>query len=174
MDLIQIIKPIKLLILDVDGVMTDGIIYYTSEDLELRGFNVQDGIGIKLLHMAGIDVAVISAKDSQSTLKRLQDLNIKHIYLGANNKVKAFKLLKEKLRLAATEIAFMGDDLPDLAVMQSVRFKITVPHAPDILKQHADYITKKEGGHGAVREVCELILKTQEKYSSVVECYTKF
>lgn len=165
------ILSIRLLILDVDGVLTDGIIYYLDNDLEMRGFHIQDGLGIKLLQKSGIKVAIISAKKSPAVLKRMNDLHIEHVYLGHEKKVSAYNELKAHLKLEDSQIAYMGDDLPDLPVLLKVGFAITVPNAPDVIQQKVDYITQKKGGHGAVREVSELILKTQNQYHNMLEYF---
>lgn len=162
--------PLRLLILDVDGVLTTGHIYFSHEG-ESRAFHVHDGFAIRLLIQAKFEVAVISAKNHPSVEKRLKDLNIQHIYLGQENKRIAFEHLQKKLSISSHEIAYMGDDLPDLAVMKQVGFKITVPDAPAELIQIADLVTRKQGGFGAVREACEWILKAQNRYQKLIAPY---
>lgn len=164
-------QGIKLLILDIDGVLTTGTLYYGTDGLELKGFHIHDGLGIKLLQKSGVKVAVISAKKTDLLARRLQELNIEHAYLGQENKLPAYDELKQKLNLTDQQIAYMGDDLPDLPVLRRVGFSITVPNAPAIINQHVDFITKKKGGKGAVREVCELIMQAQQTYQSVIESY---
>ena len=164
-------KKIKLLILDVDGTMTSGVIYYSSNGSEMRGFHVQDGLGLKLLRQSGIAVAVISAKNSDSIRKRLADLKIEHIYLGQENKLPAYEELKQKLNLQDDQIAYMGDDLPDLPLMRRAGFAISVPNASDIMHQHADYICNRKAGKGAVREACEVIMHAQGKLDLMIQTY---
>jgi 3-deoxy-D-manno-octulosonate 8-phosphate phosphatase (KDO 8-P phosphatase) len=164
-------KLIKLLIIDIDGTLTNGIIYYGSGDTQMRGFHVQDGLGLKLLEKSGVTVAVISAKQSDIVIKRLNDLGIVHQYLGYENKIPAFEKLKSLLNLSDEHIAYMGDDLPDLPLLMRVGFAISVPKAAAIIHQHADYITRKEAGEGAVREACELIMQTQGTYEAVIQPY---
>lgn len=164
-------QQIKLVILDVDGVLTTGAIYYGHQHDHLRAFHVHDGLGIKLLQKAGIPVAIISAKLSESVKKRLQDLQVDHVYLGYEDKRPAYQELKTKLSLDDGEIAYMGDDLPDLPQLKRVGFSATVPEAPLIILQTVDYITKKSAGLGAVREVCEFILNAQQKLDSMIESY---
>jgi 3-deoxy-D-manno-octulosonate 8-phosphate phosphatase (KDO 8-P phosphatase) len=149
---------IKLLILDVDGVLTDGKIYYSDDGLETKSFHVRDGIGLKLLLKNQIEIAIISGRKSQATTNRMRDLGIKHVYLGTQDKIKPFNQLKKKLHLKNENIAYMGDDLPDLPIMQQVGFSIAVADAISEVRALADHTTKLKGGKGAVREACELIL----------------
>jgi 3-deoxy-D-manno-octulosonate 8-phosphate phosphatase (KDO 8-P phosphatase) len=164
-------KKIRLLILDVDGVLTTGALYYGNNDFEMRGFHIHDGLGIKLLQKANIKVAIISGKKSEMVERRMKDLNIEHAYLGHENKLPAYEDIKKKLQIADHEIAYMGDDLPDLPILRRVGFPISVPTAPKIIQQHVAYITKIKPGKGAVREVCELILEAQGQLQSVLQSY---
>lgn len=166
-------KRVKLLILDVDGTLTNGIIYYNKDGAEERGFHVHDGFGIQLLQKAGIQVAVISAKDSETVKKRLSDLQIEHAYLGQEDKLPAYETLKQALHLTDTNIAYMGDDLPDLPLLCRAGFAITVPNAPAIIQQKVDYISKKKAGKGAVRELCNLILDAQGLLEPMLQSYLK-
>lgn len=154
-------KPIKLLLLDVDGVLTDGKIYFTEQGLELKAFNSQDGIGIKLLQKNGVEVGVITGRKSTMVEKRMSELGVTHIYQGQDDKLETYKNIKTKHKLENHHIAMMGDDLPDLSPMQEAGLSITVPNACDAVKKHADWQTNRHGGFGAVREACELILKAQ-------------
>ena len=124
--LIEKAKPIRLLILDVDGVLTSGILYYGKDDFEMKGFNIHDGFGIKLLQKTGVTVAMISGKNSESVARRLQELNIEHVYLGHKDKLPAYEELKQKLKLGDHEIAYIGDDLPDLPILTRVGLTMTV------------------------------------------------
>lgn len=164
-------KKIRLLILDVDGVLTTGAIYYGSNGFEMRGFHIHDGLGLKLLMKANIHIAIISSKKSEAVEKRLKELGITNAYLGQENKLPAYEELKASFSLTDDEIAYMGDDLPDLPLLKRAGFAITVKNAPEIIQQHADYIAKIKPGKGAVREVCELILKAQDKFQSVIQSY---
>ena len=164
-------KQIKLLVLDVDGVLTNGLIFYSADGAEMKGFHIHDGLGIKLLKKAGIQVAIISGKKSAAVEKRMQDLRIDHVYLGHENKLPAYEDLINRVQLDDHEIAYMGDDLPDLPLLQRAGLAITVPQAPDIIKQYTDIITTKKGGKGAVREVCELILTAQGRYQAIIQSY---
>lgn len=171
MNPIEKAKQIKMLVLDVDGVLTSGIVYYLNQTEKMRGFHLHDGLGIKLLQKHGIQVGVISAKKSDEIKKRLHDLGVEHIYLGHEEKLPAYEEIKNKLQLTDDDIAYMGDDLPDLPLLRRAALAITVPQAPEIVQQQVDLITHKKGGKGAVREVCEFILKAQNKYQEAIDFY---
>jgi 3-deoxy-D-manno-octulosonate 8-phosphate phosphatase (KDO 8-P phosphatase) len=165
-------KHIRLLILDVDGVLTNGIIYYGSQGmLEHKGFHIHDGLGIKLLKKCGIDVGIITAKKSETILQRAKDLTIQHVYAGYEEKLPAYDDIKQKTQLQDHQIAYMGDDLPDLPILKRVGLAFTVPNAADILRQQVDYVTTRKGGKGAVREVCELILEAQNLHQTALQPY---
>lgn len=165
-------KTIKLLILDVDGILTSGNIYYSGSEMEeMRCFHIHDGMGIKLLQKTGVTVAIISGKKSEAVARRLKELHIQHAYLGHDDKLPAYEDLKQKLLLKDHEIAYMGDDLPDLPLLRRAGLSITVAEAPEIIRQHVDMITKNKPGKGAVREVCELLMVAQDQYQSVLQSY---
>lgn len=164
-------KSIRLLILDVDGVLTNGVIYYGTNGMELKGFHIHDGLGIKLLQKSGITVAVISGKNSEPVARRLQELKVEHAYLGHNDKMPAYEDIKLKLGITDNEIAYMGDDLPDLPILRRVHLAITVPQAPEIIKKHCHLITQLKAGKGAVREACEFIMQAQATLESVIQSY---
>lgn len=166
-------KSIRLLILDVDGVLTSGLVYYGTQGFEMRGFHLHDGLGMKLLQQAGVKIAVISGKNSEVVARRLKELHVEHAYLGHEDKRHAYTELKQILQLKDSEIAYMGDDLPDLPLLRQAGLAITVPQAPDVIRQHVDLTTKKPGGEGAVREVCELIMTAQDRYESVLQSFLK-
>jgi 3-deoxy-D-manno-octulosonate 8-phosphate phosphatase (KDO 8-P phosphatase) len=155
------IKKIKLLALDIDGVLTDGRIWWVEGTGWTRAFNVADGYGIKLLMKSGIDIAFISGGDSVSVRKRAEWLKIPHVYLGDENKETALEKILADTGFKEEEVAFMGDELFDIPVLKRVGFAVTVPHAPKEVKEVADRITEREGGNGAVREFCNLILDIQ-------------
>ncbi|CAB5500842.1 3-deoxy-D-manno-octulosonate 8-phosphate phosphatase [Bathymodiolus thermophilus thioautotrophic gill symbiont] len=171
MSIDKLAKKIKLIIFDVDGVLTDGGLYFTDEGTEFKRFNSLDGHGIKLLKENGIEPAVISARNSKSVNHRMKNLGVKHFYQGQSNKVVAFNELLEKLHISADEVAYMGDDVIDLPVMTKVGFAIAVANAHDLVKQNANLITQKNGGQGAVREVCDFILKAQGKFDKAMAPY---
>jgi len=169
--LIEKIKRIKLLILDVDGVLTDGGIVYDDAGRETKVFYVKDGHGIKLLRAAGIDVAIITARTSKVVLHRAKELGIDTIYQKAMDKVEAFHEVIDKKGLLPDEVAYVGDDLVDLPILQRVGFSVAVSDSVEDIKDGVDWITTRPGGKGAVREVCELILKVQGKWEGVTEGY---
>ncbi|WP_198262590.1 KdsC family phosphatase [sulfur-oxidizing endosymbiont of Gigantopelta aegis] len=154
-------KLIKLLIFDVDGVLTDGMLNYGPDGELFKRFNVKDGVGIKLLQQQGITVAVITAKDSQPLKKRMSDLSVTHFYPACNDKAQAFAELLTILSLEPEQAAYVGDDVIDLPVMSQVGLSIAVQDAHNYVKKQADYITIAGGGEGVAREVADLILDAQ-------------
>lgn len=167
------IKGVKLLILDVDGVMTDGRIVYDDEGRELKFFDVRDGHGVKLLQRTGVEVALITARSSNVVAVRAENLGIKHIYQGALNKLTAFEELQGVTGFTPEEMAYIGDDLVDLPLLRRVAFAATVPGGVSEVREESSYITDAQGGFGAVRELCELIMKVQSTWASVTERYYK-
>jgi 3-deoxy-D-manno-octulosonate 8-phosphate phosphatase (KDO 8-P phosphatase) len=155
------LKKIKLFILDVDGVMTDGRVFWLEGHGWTRHFHVKDGYGLKILMKAGIQVAVISGGDSKDVRTRMEFLKIQHVFLGDEDKIKAFDKICESTGFKPEEMAFMGDDLFDIPVLERVGFSATVPHAVDPVKERVHYITESAGGWGAVREVADAIRKSQ-------------
>lgn len=164
-------KNIKCLICDIDGVLTDGRLYYDNFGNELKAFHVQDGMGLKLLMAAGIHVAVITTSVNAVIDHRMKQLGIVHYYKGQVNKIEAFNQLKAQLGLSDAEIAYVGDDLPDLPMIQQVGFGVAVANAVPQVKEFATWQTVQEGGRGAVREVCDLVLKAQQLESIALERY---
>ncbi|KQC07304.1 MAG: 3-deoxy-D-manno-octulosonate 8-phosphate phosphatase [Smithella sp. SDB] len=165
------LKKIKLLILDVDGVMTDGSIIMDDEGHELKSFNVRDGHGIKILQRFGVKVAILTGRKSKVVEYRAKDLEIKDVYQGALNKKEIFEKILSKHKLSTDEVAYLGDDIVDIPVLKRVGFSVAVDDALDVVKKSVDYVTKNSGGRGAVREVCEMILQVQGKWSEVVAKY---
>jgi len=165
------LKKIKLLILDVDGVMTDGSIMMDDEGRESKSFNVLDGHGLKMLQRYGIKVAILTGRRSKVVEYRAKDLGIEDVYQGALNKKEVFEKILLKNKLSADEVAFLGDDIVDIPVLKRVGFSAAVADAVDIVKKSVNYVTKKVGGHGAVREVCEMILQAQGKWPEVAARY---
>jgi len=164
-------KAIKLLVLDVDGVMTDGSVYFTSQGDELKAFNIMDGLGIKMLQKTGVIVAIITGRVSPLVARRARDLGIIELQQGREDKLAALKELSDELEIPFEEIAYMGDDLPDLAAIQNTRLGITVPDSIDFIKRHADFVTSTAGGKGAVREVCNLLMTAQGTLNDILESY---
>lgn len=157
--MIEKLSKIRMLILDVDGVLTDGRIWWIEGTGWTRAFSVKDGYGMKLLMKAGIDLAIISGGDSKSVRERAQFLGIKHVYLGDENKLIALEKIMRDTGFKYEQLAFVGDDLFDIPVLEVVGFSATVPHAVYEVKKAVHYVTKEPGGSGGVREICDLIRK---------------
>ncbi len=164
-------QRLKLLLMDVDGVLTDGRLYYTEEGERIKVFDVHDGLGIKLLQRAGISTGVISGRESEALRNRLLELGIEEIYMGRFEKDGVLKEIMERKGLSPEEIGFIGDDLVDIPVLKRVGFPVAVRNAPGAVKSFAVYITLREGGRGAVREVVELILRLRGDYGELVGKY---
>ena len=162
------LNKIKLLVMDVDGVLTDGKIVVDAQGKELKFFDVQDGFGLVLLRQAGIKTAILSARSSSAVTARAEDLKIDKICQDAYPKTNAYESLIKELGCTDEQVCFMGDDLPDLPVLKRVGLAVAVPNAMDELKKIAHYVTTRRGGAGAVREVIELILKAQGKWKNIV------
>ncbi|MFN3530998.1 MAG: KdsC family phosphatase [Candidatus Brocadia sp.] len=167
------IKNIKLVIVDVDGVLTDGTIYVDSQGCEIKAFHVLDGTGISYLHRAGIKTAIISGRNCDAVIHRAKELGIEDVYQGAKNKIDAYGKIIEKYALRDEEVCYIGDDLIDLPILRRVGFPVAVANASPLVKKHAAYITKAKGGGGAVREAAEKILKFQDKWDFIMERYQK-
>lgn len=171
MDSVTLSRNIKLLILDVDGVLTSGQILFGPEGEMIKAFHVQDGLGITLAHKVGLRVAIITGRESQMVTLRGAELKITDIYQGARSKTKALAELMTKYRLTSEQVAYIGDDLNDLPVMALVGLPCAVANAAPEVKQYAKLVTQHAGGNGAVREVIEYILKAQEKWQGIIEEY---
>lgn len=152
------LSQVKLLALDVDGVLTDGGLYYSNSGEELKKFNVKDGQGLKLILQAGIEVAIITASTSQSVIHRARALGITHTFIGVENKISVLENLCHKLSINLEQVAYMGDDINDIPVLQAVGCPLTVADAMAANKEYATYVTQLAGGQGAVREICEYLL----------------
>ncbi|KTD31941.1 HAD-IIIA family hydrolase [Legionella israelensis] len=172
-ELIEKARQIKCLISDVDGVLTDGLLFIDNFGNELKAFQVQDGMGLKLLMAAGIEVAVITTSRNTVIDHRMKQLGIKLYYTGQVDKREAYQKIKETLHLADQQFAYIGDDLPDLPIIQQVGLGVAVANAVRQLKEFADWQTEQCGGKGAVREVCDLILNAQGKMDSALNEYLK-
>ena len=160
----QIIKKaekVQLLICDVDGVMSDGLIYMGNNGEELKAFNVRDGYGIRCLLTTGIEVAIITGRQSKLLEDRAKTLGITYLYQGQHNKLLAYQQLLDTLNLKPEQTAYIGDDLIDLPVMEKVGLSVAVADAHPLLTPRANYVTRIAGGRGAVRELCDLILLAQ-------------
>ena len=165
------LNKVKWIILDVDGVLTDGKIIYDSEEREIKEFSVKDGLGIYLAQKYGINFAIISGRKSKVVEKRAKELGIKEVFQGSTDKLKDYNKLKEKYNFKDEEVLYIGDDIPDIPILKTVGFPITVPNSHKILKDVAIYITKNNGGDGAVREVIDLVLEAKGFYSELYKKY---
>lgn len=164
-------KKIKLLLLDVDGVLTDGRLYYGNNGEEMKAFNIQDGLGIKLLQRAEVQVGIITGRASALLERRASELGIHPVVQGREDKLIALQELMQTMEINLDEIAFVGDDLPDLAVIRRVGLGITPANGNSALSSQAHWQTSKRGGDGAVREVAEMILRAQNKLPSILAAY---
>ncbi len=160
-------QSIKLLALDVDGVLTDGRIYYGSGGEELKAFNIKDGLGIKLLQRTGVTVAIITGRESAIVSRRAAELGISEVIQGREDKREALAELCERHKLALSDCAYMGDDLPDLAAINSAGLGLTVANAATPVREAAHWCSSVNGGDGAVREACELILAAKGALSKL-------
>lgn len=164
-------KLIRLVAFDVDGVMTDGGLYYSDSGEEFKRFNSLDGHGLKMLRASGVEIAIITGRTSRCVAARAQNLGIAHVYQGVENKLEAMVDLLNELKLSRDAAAYMGDDVGDLTVMRHVGMAITVPDAPLLVREHSHYITQHNGGHGAVREACEMIMSAQGTLNKQLASY---
>ncbi len=167
----NVFTSIKMLILDVDGVLSDGKIIVSNDGNEYKNFDVKDGLGLVLLQKAGIKVAVITGKESNIVRDRLTKLGLDEsdIFQGQKNKTKAYESIKSKYDLNDSQIAYMGDDLPDIVVMKNVFLPAAPANAVQAVKKYADYVCSSNGGNGAVRELCDFILKQEGLYDQVIK-----
>ena len=159
-------RTVRIAIFDVDGVLSDGGLHYAETGDAMKTFDVRDGMGMKLLQDAGVELAIITSRRAGSVRERAADLGIRHIQQGVADKYSAFEALLAGLGLTPEQSAFLGDDLVDLPVLKRCGFAVTVADAPVLLKRHADYVTRANGGRGAAREFCELILHNQGKLTA--------
>ncbi|HSI38910.1 MAG TPA: HAD-IIIA family hydrolase [Methylotenera sp.] len=160
------LQGIKLLVLDVDGVMTDGGLTIGDDGQEYKTFHSHDGLGMKLLKASGVELAIITGRTSNVVKKRAESTGVAYFYQGAEDKFEAFNELIKTCNLEAHQCAFMGDDVVDLPPMLISGLAIAVPASPTLVLKHAHYVTKKSGGRGAVREVCELIMQAQGTFDA--------
>lgn len=162
-------KNIQVVIFDADGVLTDGDLYLSDSGEEIKTINNQDRHGLKMLKASGVELAIITARESRCMKLRAENLSIPLIFQGAKNKLQVFEGLLTKLGLDVSACAYMGDDLIDLPVMSRCGLSICVPAAPALVKKQAHYVTRLEGGRGAVREVCEMVMLAKGKLNSQLE-----
>lgn len=160
-DIIHRAKNVRLAAFDVDGILTDGRLYYTDGGEEIKAFNAQDGHGIKMLKESGVAIAIITSRTSRVVEKRARDLGIEHLFQGVANKLDTMNDLLKRLGLDMQAASYMGDDVIDLPVLRRCGLAVSVPEAPAIVRQHAHYVTRLQGGCGAVREFTEWVMQAQ-------------
>jgi len=170
-DILTKAKQIKLVIFDVDGVLTDGSLFYGDDGQEYKAFNAKDGHGMKMLMASGVEIGIITGRTSDLVKHRMRNLNITHVHQGQLEKLPAFQALLKKLSLTDDQVAYVGDDVVDLPVMLRAGLAITVPGAHELAIKHAHWITTQEAGRGAARDVCELIMKAQGNYEPAMLKY---
>ncbi|MGV8919150.1 MAG: KdsC family phosphatase [Pseudomonas sp.] len=170
-DLLQRGKDIKLAVFDVDGVLTDGRLYFLEDGSEFKSFNTLDGQGIKMLINSGVITAIISGRKSSVVERRAKNLGIQYLYQGREDKLVVLDELLAKLNLSYEQVAYLGDDLPDLPVIRCVGLGMAVANAASFVRQHAHGITQARGGEGAAREFCELILSAQGSLEAAHAAY---
>lgn len=168
-DIYERALQIKLVIFDVDGVLTDGRIIIGDDGEEYKAFNSRDGHGMKLLQYTGVDIGIITGRTSNVVEHRMQSLGIKHVYQGQQVKLPAFEELIERIGISPEDCAYVGDDWVDLAIMRRVGLAVAVQDADEMVKKHAHWVTAAGGGHGAAREVCELLMEAQGTLQDQIE-----
>lgn len=162
---------IKLVIFDVDGVLTDRKIYFSDNGHEYKAFNSLDGFGLKALRQTGVEIGIITTRNSPVVQRRMDELGVKYVYQGYHDKLIALAELMKRLDLSLPQVAYVGDDLPDLPIMRRCGLGIAVADAAEFVRQHADWQTVADGGKGAAREVCELIMRAQNTLTHIYEQY---
>jgi 3-deoxy-D-manno-octulosonate 8-phosphate phosphatase (KDO 8-P phosphatase) len=171
--LVERAQRIRMLVLDVDGVLTDGTLYFDNQGNEMKAFCTRDGLGIKALQGQGIPVALITGRQSNIVAERAAQLNIEHVYQGRDDKLNAFKDLLASTGADQQTVCYAGDDWIDLPVLERVGLAVTVPDADSVVRARAHWITSRPGGHGAVREICDLILAAQGLDRDVMDAIMK-
>lgn len=164
---------IKLLLMDCDGVLTDGRLWLTEDGDEQKSFNTHDGQGLSLLHRAGLQSGIITGRRSRAVIRRAAELGVEYVRQGEPDKIAAFEQVLQEAGVAENEVAFVGDDLPDIPIMKRAELAVAVADAVEETRSAAHYVTRARGGRGAVREVVELILKSQGRWSDLVDDYLK-
>ncbi len=162
---------IRLAIFDVDGVLTDGTIYLSESGEEMKAFNILDGLGLKMLAASGIVTALLSGRKSKMVSLRAKEIGIAHLMQGVDDKLEVYHRLLRKLDLAEEETSYMGDDLPDLPVLRRCGLALSVPNAPDVVRNHVHYVTSAPGGRGAAREACEFLLRARGALDNQLRTY---
>lgn len=171
--IIQKAAKIKLLILDVDGVLTDNRLYYSNDGNELKTFYTRDGHGMVLLRKSGVQMAIITGRKSELVAKRAQDLKIDHLYQGVPDKLPSFEDLMNKIGITHDQVAYIGDDILDLPILMRIGLSVTPADGEDEVKTRVDYVSPHRGGNGVVREICELIMKSQDTWQQHMDFYLR-
>lgn len=166
-------KKIKVMVFDVDGVMTDGGLGLDDAGLESKFFHSHDGLGLKLIRKTGIRIAIVTGRTSQLVLKRAENIKASSVHQGSEDKLASFYEVTKELGVAPEECVFMGDDVIDIPPMRRCGLGVTVPHGMPLVKEYAHYVTTRGAGHGAVREICELIMKAQGTFDEQMAVYLK-
>lgn len=172
-DIINKAQKIKLLILDVDGVMTDNRLFYNDDGVETKTFYTRDGHGMVMLQKSAVEIGIITGRKSQLVTNRMRDLKVKHVYQGVPDKLPTFLKLVEELDIQLDEIAYVGDDILDLPILMRIGLAVTPADGDDEVKARVDYISKYEGGRGCVREVCEIIMRAQGSWQKQMDFYLR-
>ena len=167
-DVLRRAEPLRLMAFDVDGIMTDGRLYLTESGEEMKAFHTLDGQGIKMLMNSGLEVAMLTARQSTIVERRARELGIRILRQGLSDKLAAMREIQAALGVSMAETGYAGDDLADLAVLCRCGFAATVPAAPVSIRSHAHYVTQAHGGRGAVRELCEVVLQAQGKLEQAI------
>jgi 3-deoxy-D-manno-octulosonate 8-phosphate phosphatase (KDO 8-P phosphatase) len=170
-DILEKASKVKLVIFDVDGVLTDGSLFLGDDGQEYKAFNSKDGHGMVMLQQSGVSIAIITGRTSKVVETRMKSLGIKHVFQGQKHKLPAYEEIKRTMQLADDEVAYVGDDVVDLPVMKRVGMAIAVQDAHGLTKEHAHWITPSGGGRGAAREVCEILMKSQDNLDQALEAY---
>ncbi len=164
---------VRMIVFDIDGVLTDGSLFYGDDGQEYKAFNSRDGHGIKMLRATGVEAGIITGRTSQVVLHRARNLGISRIFQGAHDKLDAYENLLLEMGLAPEQIAYMGDDIVDLPVLRRCGLAITVPNAPPEVKARCHLVTQAAAGHGAAREICELIMRAQGSWEAQLALYDR-
>lgn len=173
-EILEKAAKIKLLISDVDGVLTNGELIFDSHGKELKAFHAHDGLGIHMLQKSGIEFAIITKRTSEALTHRAKNLKLEYVYQGQEDKKVAYHELLKKLNVTDEQVAYIGDDLTDLALIKHVGLGATVADAPAIMHEHADWVSQRVGGRGAVRELTDLILTAQNKLTDLHKQFMEF
>ena len=164
-------RQLQLMAFDVDGVLTDGTLYISDRGVETKPFHTLDGLGMKLLQSAGVELAIITGRQSRSVETRAAELGVRHVFQRVDDKLAVLEGLRARLGVTLAACGYMGDDLPDLPLLLRCGFAATVPEAPQVVRERVHYVANRPAGRGAVREVCELVLSARGALEAAVERY---